>query len=153
VGTRLALQPGRGRSATPVRSVLLSLALVVAVTTATVSFGVNLDRLVSSPHLYGWDCDAAGGPPDGTRPHIGTKALADELGDRAGLAGITLGELSFDGRTYPAIGLQSIRGTVTPVLLSGSLPRHDDEIAVGAKTLRTMHRTVGDTLRADVDGT
>jgi hypothetical protein len=153
LGTRLALQPGRGRSATPVRSVLLSIALVVAATTATVSFGVNLDRLVSSPRLYGWNWDAAVGRTYGTLPDSGAHALAENLGGGVGLAGITLGDLTFDGNTYPAIGLQSIRGSVAPVLLSGSLPQRDDEIALGAKTLRTMNRSVGDTVAADVDGT
>ena len=61
VGTRLALQSGRGASATPVRSVLASLTIVIAAATATFAFGVNLERVTTTPRLYGWNWDAAVG--------------------------------------------------------------------------------------------
>ena len=65
----LALQPGRGATATPVRSVLASLTLlVVATVTATFAFGVNLQRWTTTPRLYGWNWDAAAGSSFGTIP-------------------------------------------------------------------------------------
>ena len=55
VGTQLAFESGRGSSATPVASVLASLVLIVATVTGTVAFGSNLNRLVTTKHLYGWN--------------------------------------------------------------------------------------------------
>ena len=49
VGMRMALQPGRGRTAAPVRSVMTSIALAVALVVATAGFAVDLQRLVSTP--------------------------------------------------------------------------------------------------------
>ena len=58
-GVRLALDPGQGRTAVPVRSALLGLALSAAAVAAAVTFGANLLHLVHTPHLYGQDWDAA----------------------------------------------------------------------------------------------
>ena len=77
VGMRMALQPGRGRTAAPVRSVMTSIALAVALVVATAGFAVDLQRLVSTPPLYGVSWDAAVGStfgriPDGARvPALG----------------------------------------------------------------------------------
>jgi hypothetical protein len=58
-GVRFALEPGRGRSAAPVRSAILGAVLAVAVLTTTVTFGASLDSLVSHPSLYGWNWNYA----------------------------------------------------------------------------------------------
>ena len=54
-GARLALGPGGGRDAVPVRSAILGTALAMIVAVATVTFGASLDTLVSHPALYGWN--------------------------------------------------------------------------------------------------
>ena len=58
-GVRLALEPGRGRSAMPVRSALAGTALPVLAVAAAFTFGANLLHLVHSPRLYGQSWDAA----------------------------------------------------------------------------------------------
>jgi putative ABC transport system permease protein len=58
-GLRLALEPGRGRTAVPVRSVLAGAMLAMTVVTATLTFGASLTTLVSHPALYGWNFDYA----------------------------------------------------------------------------------------------
>ncbi len=55
VGVRMALQPGEGRSAVPVRSMLLGSSLAVALVVTTLTFGNSLQTLVSNPPLYGWN--------------------------------------------------------------------------------------------------
>ena len=135
MGTRLALQPGRGPTATPVRSVLVSLTLVVAAVTGVVAFDVNLHRLTNTPRLYGWNWDAAVGSSFGTIPSDAVPQLARD--DRlAGAAGLTLGELRIGHMAVPAIGVQPLSGHLTPRLEEGRLPRTIDEIALGTKTLR-----------------
>src|ERR1035438_8700115 len=58
-GLRFALDPGRGRDATPVRSAVLGAVLAVVVLVTTVTFGASLDNLVSHPALYGWNWNYA----------------------------------------------------------------------------------------------
>ena len=55
VGVRFAVEPGRGRTAVPVRSALLGAVLAVALVVATLTFGSGLQSLVSHPALYGWN--------------------------------------------------------------------------------------------------
>lgn len=151
MGTRLALQPGRGRSATPVRSVLASLTVVVAAVTLFAAFDVNLRRLTDTPHLYGWDWDVAFGTPFGTIPQeaVGPFTHDDRV---AGAAGLTLGALRTRGIEVPAIGLQHLSGDLTAHITSGRAPRTLGEIALGAKTLRRVDAHVGDVIDTTVDG-
>ena len=58
-GVRLALEPGRGRTAVPVRAALAGTALSVLAVTAALTFGANLLHLVNTPPLYGQRWDAA----------------------------------------------------------------------------------------------
>jgi hypothetical protein len=59
IGARFALEPGRGRTSVPVRSVLLANMLAVAIVAPTFNFGSGLSTLVSHPRLYGWNWDYA----------------------------------------------------------------------------------------------
>jgi hypothetical protein len=58
-GVRLALDPGRGRTAAPIRSALTGAALSVLAVTAAFTFGASLLHLVHTPRLYGQTWDAA----------------------------------------------------------------------------------------------
>src|SRR5439155_24114411 len=51
-----------------------------------------------------------------------------------------------EGRALTALGFQPVRGTIAPPLVSGRTPAQPDEITLGAKTLRALHRHVGDTV-------
>ena len=57
IGLRLALQPGAGRTALPVRSTIASAAVGVAALTAALVFSASLGHLLATPTLYGvtWD--------------------------------------------------------------------------------------------------
>ena len=52
-GTRLALEPGHGRSATPVRSAIVGLTLAVTAMVAAFGFAASMDRFTSSPTSVG----------------------------------------------------------------------------------------------------
>ena len=56
-GARLALEPGRGRSAVPVKTTLATAAVAVASVAAALTFGASLQHLVATPRLFGqtWD--------------------------------------------------------------------------------------------------
>ncbi len=58
-GIHFALDLGRGRTAVPVRSVLLGSILAVALVTSTLTFGSGLHTLITHPPLYGWNWNYA----------------------------------------------------------------------------------------------
>jgi hypothetical protein len=149
IGARLALQPGRGASATPVRSVLASLILVVATVTATFSFGVNLQRWTSTPRLYGWNWDAAAGTNFGAIPPDFEEGLR-QFPNVAELSALTIGRMTIAGHAIPAIGIDQLRGHVAPDIDEGRLPENTHEIVLGVKTLRAIHQHVGDTVTATI---
>src|SRR4029453_7942259 len=57
VGLRMAVEPGRGRTAVPVRTTLAGVTLGVGALVAALTFGAGLAHLLDSPGLYGqtWD--------------------------------------------------------------------------------------------------
>src|SRR5581483_8267620 len=56
-GVRLALDPGRGRSAVPIRSTVIGAALGIGALAGALVFNGSLSHLLDSPRLYGvaWD--------------------------------------------------------------------------------------------------
>ena len=53
IGVRMAFEPGRGRTAVPVRSALAGTIVAVAAVVAAAVFGASLITLVGTPHQYG----------------------------------------------------------------------------------------------------
>jgi hypothetical protein len=143
VGTRLAFQSGRGKSATPVRSVLASLTLVVAAATATLAFGTSLRHWTSTPRLYGWNWDVAVGTNFGTVPREAEAPLS-HFADVVQAGALNVGLLTVSGRTIPAMGIDPIVGTVAPPLNTGRLAANESEIVLGARTMRQLHTHIGD---------
>src|SRR5207237_6664726 len=66
-GVRMALEPGSGGSAVPVRTTIAGTILALTALTASLGFGASLQRLVGTPSLSGWNYDAifAGNTPEG----------------------------------------------------------------------------------------
>ena len=146
VGARMALESGRGRTAVPVRSALLGTAVAVAAVAGAFTFNDNLNRLVSTPHLYGWDWDIDAGVGFFPLPKdVSHDLLAQPVVD--GLAGGQFSAITIGGKDVPAAGIDQLGGApVFPTLLDGRAPNRPDEIALGAKTLRRAHRRVGETV-------
>ena len=153
-GVRLALQPGRGRSAVPVRAALAGTMVSVLAVTAAVTFGANLVRLVNAPPLYGQRWDAAIDVQFPT-PGITPAAAGRQLGSLPGIAGWTFGYhgiVEIGGHVIPAIGLAAGKGPLlSPTLLQGRPPRTGTEIVLGTSTLRQIGRHVGQTITVTVD--
>ena len=152
-GVRLALEPGRGRSAMPVRSALAGTALPVLAVAAAFTFGANLLHLVHSPRLYGQDWDAA----IDLQFQAMTPQQAQQLAGRAaGLSSWSAGNhgtVAINGQIVPAIGVAAGRGPlVSPTLLSGHPPRTGDQIVLGTSVLRRIGRTVGQMVTVTVSG-
>ncbi|MHB8465620.1 MAG: FtsX-like permease family protein [Acidimicrobiales bacterium] len=158
LGARMAVEPGRGRTAVPVRSTIVgSIAAVVAVAAATV-FGASLRHLVHDPQRYGWAWDVMVVDQGGygnlavKDPNF-TGAIGDLEGVRAlmrsqpGVAGWSLvgyTGATINGLQVPTVGLDREEGGVEPPTSSGHSVAAPDQIELGAVTLRQLHKHVGD---------
>jgi ABC-type antimicrobial peptide transport system permease subunit len=144
-GVRMALEPGRGATAVPVRSAFLGAVFGVVGVTVVLVFASSLTHLSASPHLYGWTWDFKA-PDDTFNPSCG----AADYGLRAvpGVSAVAavcyqVG-LPVDGRPTTGWGITPIRGSIEPEIVAGRAPRGSDEVALGAATLRALHKKIGD---------
>ena len=147
-GIRFALEPGRGRAATPVRSAALGAVLAAVVLVATVTFGASLDGLVSHPPLYGWNWNYAmlsgfGGAEDLPGPQIAKLLNADH--DIQSWSGVNVTKSSLDGQNVPAVA-ERPGAPVQPPILSGHGLDAADQIVLGPVTLAALGKHIGDTV-------
>ena len=143
-GLRLALEPGLGRTAVPVRSVLAGAVLAMTVVTATLTFGASLTTLVSHPALYGWNFDYAlyavqgwgSVPVRWADPLLARDPLV------AATTGVDFATVQVDGQTVPAM-IAPTRPAVAPHVLSGHGLDSSHEVVLGPATLAQLHQRVG----------
>ena len=62
-GVRLAFEPGRDRTAVPVRSAIVGMAVALAAVMAALVFGSSLAHVIDDPAVAGWTWDVAVGNP------------------------------------------------------------------------------------------
>ena len=152
IGLDMAFTPGPASSAVPVRSALLGAIFAVAAVVSAITFGANLQRLVSTPSLYGvtWDVGFDAQFSAVTRAQV--VAIEHHLAGVTGVAGGTYGDdVTLDGRTVPAVGIDSLKGSLFPTIVQGERPAGPGEVALGAGTMRTLGTRLGDwvTLSSD----
>jgi putative ABC transport system permease protein len=146
-GLRLALEPGRGRTAVPVRSVMAGAVLAMTVVTATLTFGASLATLVSHPALYGWNFSYAFYAVQGWGAVPARWADPLLAHDRlvAATTGVEFPTVQIDGQTVPAMAVPTYPA-VAPRLLSGQGVNGSHEAVLGPATLAQLHKRVGDTV-------
>ena len=139
-GLRLALEPGRGRTAVPVRSVLAGAVLAMAVVSATLTFGASLTMLVSHPALYGWDFDYALYAVQEWGPVPARWADPLLAHDRlvAATTGVDFATVPVDGQTVPAM-VTPTHPAVAPHVLSGHGLDSSRDVVLGPATLAALH--------------
>jgi FtsX-like permease family len=146
-GLRFAFDGGRGRSAVPVRSVMVGAILAVTVVVTTVTFGASLHTLISRPSLYGWNFDYAYYSTDGYGP-VPTAVVRPLLArDRsvASTTGVFFGTATVDGQVVPLLA-EPTHAAITPPVLSGHGIEAGHQIVLGSATLAQLHRHIGDTV-------
>jgi len=146
-GLRFALERGHGRSAVPVRSALAGAVLAVVVVAATVTFGAGLSTLVSHPSLYGWNWNyAIWSAQEDDIPPGALRLLSREKAVEA-WSGYGFANVQIDGVTVPAmVGTATAGAAVGPPILEGHGVYTDREIVLGAETLASLHKKVGDSV-------
>jgi hypothetical protein len=143
LGVRLAFEPGRGRTAVPVRSALAGSVIAIGAVVAAGVFGASLLGLIGTPHEYGQNWDAVtdlgfGGVP----PQLGDRFIAANPAVAQYAAG-DYGAVTIDGRNIAAIGLDERGGHGYLTLLGGRAPAAAGEIALGAQTMRALGLRLG----------
>jgi FtsX-like permease family len=152
LGIRLAVQPGAGRTAVPIRSTIASAVVGVAALTAAIVFSASLGHLLASPRLYGvtWDADVQNVNQTGIAPVIGTVARDPQV---AGWATAYAGApLEVDGVRADVIAISPGHGSFLPTPTEGHLPRTPGQIALGARTLRAIRSHVGAAVTVSLAG-
>ncbi|MGZ4210481.1 MAG: ABC transporter permease [Actinomycetota bacterium] len=156
VGMRLALEPGRGRTAVPVRTTIAGVVLAITALTIALSFGASLRYLLSTPRLYGltWGADISL-QDDETTGERYAKAIAIARADpdvvAAGPIGLGMPFL-VDRVQADGMGLLAGDDTFVPPIEAGRAPRTAEEIALGPKTLRRIHKSIGQTVAVSILG-
>ena len=146
-GIRFGLEPGRGRTAVPVRSVLGATILSIVAVTGAFVFARNLDGMLSTPASYGWNWDivASGGEGDADFvAEVEGKLRASK--HVAEFARAKIATTTWRGRDLETIGIEQVQGKVTSRVLEGRYPLRDDEVALATRTLREGRLVVGDTV-------
>jgi hypothetical protein len=143
-GVQFALETGRGRSAVPVRSVIVGTVLAVVVVMASLTFGSSLNTLISHPSLYGWNwqyiLEANSGYGD--MPSVASTAILARDHDVVSWTGGYYALLSIDGRSVPVLG-ENPGGAVQPSTLAGHGFESSDEVVLGTETMQQLHKHVG----------
>jgi hypothetical protein len=147
-GLRFALEPGRGRTAVPVRSVIAASVLAVLVVIATLTFGASLSTLISHPALYGWNFNYALYSTDGygafSPKFTGPLLRHDRL--VAATTGVYFATAQVGGQTVPVITAPA-GAAVAPPVLHGHGLQGPGQIVLGPATLAQLHLKIGDSVR------
>lgn len=153
IGVRLALQPGAGPTALPVRSTIGGAVTGVAALSAAMVFSASLSHLLATPRLYGVAWDAEASSNNGAKLTAVARIVARDPHVAAWSEGYSDGLLQVDGAAVGAIAMGQGRGpSLMAVPIQGRLPRAGNEITVGPQTLTLLHARVGASAQVSMPG-
>ena len=132
----------------------------VALVTSVVVFSASIDRLVSTPRLYGspWDGQIALdnlNTPAGfnnldpsalTQVEAQFVDVANRSGSVVDSALLQVGEVKSGATAIPAIGYSSSLHGVAATIAGGRAPAAPNEVALGATTMARLHTHIGGTI-------
>ena len=135
------------------RAALGGVAVGVLGAVAAVTFAASIDRLVASPHLYGWGWDATLGGAD--LSHLTDGALDDAAlladPDVAAVAEVVFQlQASLDGSPTYATVMSDQKGHVAAVMVRGRQPDGPGEVALAGASADDVGKGVGDTVTVDL---
>ena len=143
IGARFALERGHGRTSVANRSVLVGGILSVTLVVATLTFASGLRTLVGHPALYGWNWDHTLIGYSNVPPAALDALTRDP--DVAAWSGYIAITTTVDGRSVPVL-IATNGLDVTPPLVAGHRITGRGQIVLGAATLATLHKRIGDTV-------
>jgi hypothetical protein len=154
IGVRHALERGRGRNPVPVGSALLGTVLAVTALSATTVFGASLTHLIHSPALYGVPYEANFSNEGTGSGAILTGPLLHSLQRDPAIDGVTLAaavEINVNGHHVRGVAVTAARGPALISVVDGRRPGGDQDIMLGAVTLRGLGARAGDLVRITVN--
>jgi FtsX-like permease family len=151
VGARFALEPGRGRSAVPVRPALAGAVVGVLGVLAAFTFSAGVSDAAANPARFGqtWQLGTflgLNGQDFGPASPVLRAVAADRdvIGvDDARTGGAQAGQVSIESFTYAPVASKR----VPVVLTAGRMPATPNEIALAPVTARELHAVTGSTVR------
>ena len=145
-GLRMALEPGRGETAVPVRSAYLGAAFGVLGLIAVLVFATSLDHLVATPRLYGWNWNFSTSDVNFQNAcGRGSFGLTRAPGV-ASVAAVCVNDVQLGGRPVTGFGFTALRGRIEPEIVAGRAPRTAGEVALGSVTLHALGKSIGETV-------
>jgi predicted lysophospholipase L1 biosynthesis ABC-type transport system permease subunit len=148
----MAFEPGRGRTAVPVRSAFVGAALGALGVVAVLTFAASLHALVTTPARYGWDWDLwVEDDPEARSAALVCGNVETQLARTPSLDAVTavceLG-VEVDGLPVAGYGFVPVRGAIGATVVEGRGPTGPDEVALGRSTLEALGKRIGDTVEA-----
>ena len=155
IGGSMALEPGRGANAVPVRSAIAGAVVAVTGVVAVIVFAASLGGLAMTPSAYGYNWDAhvfinAPAQVDATHACGSVRTVVADDRAVAAVAAMCVEALEVDGHSISGYAFNPLKGAITPTLLDGRAPQAPDEVALGRATLDQIDATVGD--RVEIAG-
>jgi hypothetical protein len=147
VGTRFALEPGRGRSAVPVLPAIAGAVAGVLGVLAAFTFSAGVSDAIAHPERFGitWQLDTfygLNGQDFGPAAQV-TRAVAARP-DVAGFLDSRVGGAQSSGVSVESFSYSPVDGKRVPVVLTaGNLPSGPSQITLAPTTARKLHAGVG----------
>jgi len=143
IGVRNALERKSGGAPVPVGSALLGTVLAVIALCATAVFGASLSHLTATPRLYGDAFQLSFGDLNtGPNPAV-LRSLEQNKAVTGIMQGIGLTELSVNKVLVGGIAGTAIRGPLLLSAVDGHFPSGDNQIGLGATTMRQAGAHLG----------
>jgi hypothetical protein len=143
IGVRNALERRTGGVTVPLGSALLGTVLAVLALAGTAVFGASLSHLTATPRLYGDTFQLNFTDPPGGKPD---PVLLRSLEHDKAVTGITEGvatEILVNKTTVGTVAGTAVRGPLLLSTVNGHLPTRDNQIGLGALTMRQVGARVG----------
>jgi hypothetical protein len=158
IGARLALEPGRGRTAVPVRAAITGAAAAVGALTAAAILVASLTWLVGVPAARGWTWDVSVGYFANPQEAQRAATTLDANPDVDGYLGMLPSQLLVGSRPMEPgskrvdiLAIERGKGPVPLQVVEGREPVGPEEIALGSTTMRELGKRIGDRLDADLE--
>jgi len=149
-GLRFAF-PVEPRHRAVTRSTLVALVIAAAAASGAAVFGGNVDSLARDPDRHGWSWDLAVTCNQGycaIEPGL-QNVLSGVDAQAWGFLTFSQNPLPINGRAIPVLAAEPGWGPIRPLkVTAGRVPERDDEVALGASTMRALGVAIGDEVSA-----
>jgi ABC-type lipoprotein release transport system permease subunit len=150
-GLGMALQRGKGRAAVPLLSAVVGATLGVVGISGAILYSANLDHLAGTPRLYGWTWDFKANDTLSDQ----SSCTKDDFGisQMPGVSALEVvcyatANITVDKHATNGWDIVPIRGAIATEMVAGRAPEARDEVALGATTMKALHKEIGDHVTA-----